>query len=1143
MKVCSINSRGFNLRKELLVFDRAKGFDLFLVQETFVSDLDHVKRLSSRWPGASFWSPAVGKQGGVCVLVHEHFQGKIVNWRRDSDGRVLSLLVEFGDSRFNLLNIYAPAVLTDRKGFFDSLHQYFIPADGIVIGGDFNCYEADLDKFGGNVSVANYLSEFRRNFNFIDVWRKKHPRVREMSWFNSTFAIGSRLDKFFVSPNLARFAVRCEISPCCLSDHDFVDLHINTNSLPPRGPGIWKFNNALLKDSAFCDFVSERIADLSSCIDSFDSVRSWWDFFKESLKCEIVSFAKRKCRQLSYDRVRLTNRLIALKQRLAQGDTSVSILIATLESQLQVLVLQDLEGRKTRSRAQWLEEGEKPTRYFFKLERERFEKNQVTSILDDTGTEVSSRQEIERAHVAFYTKLFTEELIDFQSKQQCLNSFTRFLPEEDCSFCEEPISLLDLSDSVKSLSYGKSPGPDGFSVEFYVCFWNLLGPLLLRVAETCFLAGELCDSMKGSVTRLIYKKRGDIKDLKNWRPISLLNVDYKILSKAITLRLSQVLHSVVAPDQTCSIPGRSILSNVTLIRDIFDYIDITREPAILLNLDQEKAFDRVNRSFMLDLLRHLGFGSNFCRWFQTFYNGAFMQIILNGFLTDRIPLGRGVRQGDPLSPLLYVLCVEGLACLIRNSNRVNGFLLPGAKGQCATVRLYADDTTAILKDFSSLLNLFDLVSIYESGTGAKLNVTKTEAMWLGSWKDRTDQPLGLKWVRKMKILGVTFGTISVEQDNWQPKLNKLEKALNLWKSRSLSLLGKSLIVNVMGFSKLLYLAKVLEMPSWVLAKVNQLVWPFIWGSRIETVSRQTCFLSEDLGGINLCNLKLKCESLRVASLVTVISSSEDSCYFLCKYFVGRRLSSLRSQWWSLRDNSAPSAVSPTSFYKSCLEVLQRLHNDVELRVKKVYAFLLRERSSAPLLPGFWSSFLGPFCLSSFWKFVRDGFTENYKNDLLWLIVLRAVKVRASLRNWGYIDNSRCASCNRVETIAHCFLDCPRVKEVWAHFAPFFSNFIGTPFRSNIVTVFFFRWDSRDSRKNRVVSFLLKTILYAIWTFRNKATFRNGSEDHRAIIRYASQDFHNRVNLDYYRLTSTRFAEFWSFPSLISLRHNKLVFLL
>ena len=176
-----------------------------------------------------------------------------------------------------------------------------------------------------------------------------------------------------------------------------------------------------------------------------------------------------------------------------------------------------------------------------------------------------------------------------------------------------------------------------------------------------------------------------------------------------------------------------------------------------------------------------------------------MRIIINDRLSSKICLQRGVRQGDPLSPLLYVLCVEVLASLIRRSPEIEGFLLPAANGLQARARLYADDVFAVLKNLKSLENLLSLVDLYEKGTGAKLNKSKTEAMWLGAWRPRSDEPLGLTWVKKMKVLGVFFGTIPVEQDNWMPKINKLEKALNLLRTRSLSLLGMAFIIDILRF--------------------------------------------------------------------------------------------------------------------------------------------------------------------------------------------------------------------------------------------------------------------------------------------------------------------------------------------------------
>ena len=183
-------------------------------------------------------------------------------------------------------------------------------------------------------------------------------------------------------------------------------------------------------------------------------------------------------------------------------------------------------------------------------------------------------------------------------------------------------------------------------------------------------------------------------------------------------------------------------------------------------------------------------------------------------------LQRGFRQGDALSSMLYILCVEGFACDVRASPEIEGFLLAGAAGSQFRVNQYANDTTVFLKDGRSLLGLFRAISLYERGLGAKLNKGKTKAMWLGQWRDRVDELLGLTWVKKIKLLGIVFGSVDVERDNWEPRISKLEKSLSLWKSRSLSMVGRVLVLNILGLSKLIFVSRVLEPPNWVCARVH-----------------------------------------------------------------------------------------------------------------------------------------------------------------------------------------------------------------------------------------------------------------------------------------------------------------------------------
>jgi len=253
-------------------------------------------------------------------------------------------------------------------------------------------------------------------------------------------------------------------------------------------------------------------------------------------------FPPERC-QLCRDRVFLTNKLISLRQRLVDGDNSVVDSIHDVECRLKAIYVKETEGILIRSRAEWLEDSDRPTRYFFQLQSSNAQKSHMSSIYDSSGAEVSSQEEIEQAHVDFYSSLFSEEPVDLNFPNHLLSSLSCQLSPDQSSLCEGALTIDEISFAVKNMNTNKSPGPDGLTVEFYRRFWDVLSPHLILVCNACFEAGEMCDSMKTSNTRVIFKK-GDRKSLKNWRPISLLNVDYKICSKAISVRLSKVFNSL-----------------------------------------------------------------------------------------------------------------------------------------------------------------------------------------------------------------------------------------------------------------------------------------------------------------------------------------------------------------------------------------------------------------------------------------------------------------------------------------------------------------------------------------------------------------------------------------------------------------------
>ena len=350
----------------------------------------------------------------------------------------------------------------------------------------------------------------------------------------------------------------------------------------------------------------------------------------------------------------MTNRLIRAKNDFARGNESRSSEIRDLECFLSSLALREAEGAKIRSRAKWFEEGEKPTRYFFRHENQRATKNSFESLTNSQGQEVSSQIDMESILVDFYKNLYSKDNLDLRVQESLIGDLEFVLCDSERDSCEGEFTKDELFAALGGLQTGKSPRSDGNPTEFYKVFWQDFDDILVLVLNENFRIGILTDSQREGLLRLLYKK-DDRRLVKNWRPISLLNTDYKIASKVIRERLKPVMQSIVHKDQTCGVVGRSIFSNLQLIREMLDMIDKTNETEILVTLDQEKAFDRVDHDFLMRVLLNFGFGASFRGWVRSFFKNVFFSYYLQRKFVSAGFSWRGVRQGCPLSPLLYLL--------------------------------------------------------------------------------------------------------------------------------------------------------------------------------------------------------------------------------------------------------------------------------------------------------------------------------------------------------------------------------------------------------------------------------------------------------------------------------------------------------
>ena len=230
----------------------------------------------------------------------------------------------------------------------------------------------------------------------------------------------------------------------------------------------------------------------------------------------------------------------------------------------------------------------------------------------------------------------------------------------------------ELLKALKNMSNNKSPGNDGVTKEFYKTFWEDLKKPMCASITKAFHRGELSHSQKQATIKLIEKKDRDKKLIKNWRPISLLNIDTKLISKVLAGRLKNVLPSLITSHQTAYVNGRFISEGGRLISDVLEICDKLQIKSFLMTVDIEKAFDSINHCFLIKVLEKYGFEKDFIKWIKILLQNQESCIVNEGTTTNYFKLEKGSRQGDPISAYLFILVLEILFLFIKESKKING---------------------------------------------------------------------------------------------------------------------------------------------------------------------------------------------------------------------------------------------------------------------------------------------------------------------------------------------------------------------------------------------------------------------------------------------------------------------------------------
>ena len=531
-----------------------------------------------------------------------------------------------------------------------------------------------------------------------------------------------------------------------------------------------------------------------------------------------------------------------------------------LQSEHDLLMTHVVERQLRQSRQYFFEQGDKAGRLLAQQACAASASRLIPQIKLPDGSHTSDPLVINKTFSDFYTTLYTAECAPITAITPNPLDLLPY-PQIDENISSElgrPISLSEVQEAIKAMQNRKSPGPDGFTVEFYKTYSMLLTPILVRMFNDSFTKGRLPATLYDASISLLLKKDRDPTSCGSYRPISLLNVDCKILAKVLSLRLQSVMSSVISSDQTGFMLGRNPFFNTRrLLNIIFSHASNT--PEVIVALDAEKAFDRVEWGFLFFVLEKFGFDCNFISWVKLLYATPSASVNTNGIHSPYFPLKRGTRQGCPLSPLLFNIAIEPLAIWLRNQDEFQGITRFGLSHKLS---LYADDLLLFISNPTfSLPPVLSILDQFGRMSGYKLNIQKSELFFVNDLARSLPQSIFPFRIAEegFRYLGVfitsTFRDLYLK--NFQPLIDRCKSDLSRWAALPLSLAGRVNLIKMVILPKFLYLFQHIPicLNKSFFVDLDRQFNTFIWQSKPARIKKHILQLSKADGGLALPNFR------------------------------------------------------------------------------------------------------------------------------------------------------------------------------------------------------------------------------------------------------------------------------------------------